>query len=473
MATSVVDDRRAEPGLTLDHPQPRTLGFLDQVALWGNLGISLLGPVTAVFVLAPGMSFAAAFTAVAVGTVIGTAGLALANVAGARTGKPAMVLLRGLFGVRLSYLPTVLNLVQLLGWATFELVVIAAAARQLLPWHMTWPYVVIAGVLSTAMAIRPLGSVRLLRRYALIAVLLSMAYLTFQLLRQPLPSLTAGGFGGFWAGSDLVIAVSVSWIPLAADYSRHSRSPRSAFTGSFVGYGVTQVACYGLGLLAFATVASADPSQTGMFAAFIAVPAGWLAFGILVLRELDESFANVYSTVVSLQNLRPLADRRVLAVLIGGLATLGALVFDISSYQNFLLLLGSVFVPMFAVFAVRYFVLRGWRTWDTSATAPSRVALLLPWVLGFVAYQLVNPGQIPAWVRFWTDVRERVGFTPPSWLSASLTSFFVAGVLTWLISYLPGLRPAPPHAVTVGNVSAVDAAPEPTAVDTAAVEATE
>src|SRR5215475_10885902 len=88
-----VDARRAEPGRTLEDPQPRTLGFLDQTALWGNLGISLLGPVTAVFVVAPGMSFVAAFTAIVVGTVIGGAGLALANVAGARTGKPAMVML--------------------------------------------------------------------------------------------------------------------------------------------------------------------------------------------------------------------------------------------------------------------------------------------------------------------------------------------------------------------------------------------
>lgn len=471
--TSVRDDRRAEPGLTLDHPQPRTLGFLDQVALWGNLGISLLGPVTAVFVLSPGMSFAGGFTAVVVGTVIGTAGLALANVAGARTGRPAMVMLRGLFGAKLSYLPTAFNVIQLLGWATFELVVISAAARQLLPWHVTWPYVLIAGALTVVMAIWPLGSVRLLRRYALIAVLLSITYLMVQLLRQPLPSLTAGSFHGFWSGTDLVIAVSVSWIPLAADYSRHSRSERSAFAGSFAGYGVTQIVCYSLGLLALATVASTDSSQTGMFAAFIAVPAGWLAFGILVLRELDESFANVYSTVISIHNLRPLADRRVLAVVIGGLATLGALVFDISSYQNFLFLLGSIFVSMFAVFAVRYFVLGGWRTWDTSPKAPSRAALLVPWVLGFVAYQLVNPGEIPKWVRFWTDARGWIDFTPPSWMSASLVSFFVAGAVTWAMSLLPGLGPVAPADRSVGNASVPRAAQAPHAMDTAAVETTE
>src|SRR5258705_6488894 len=144
----VHDDRRAEPGRTLDDRQPRTLGFWDQIALWGNLGISLLGPVGAIFVYHQGMSFAAALTATVVGTLIGTLLVALAALAGARTGRPAMVMLRGLFGARLSYLPTVLNVVQLLGWATFELLVISSALNQLLPWHARWAYVTIAGALT-------------------------------------------------------------------------------------------------------------------------------------------------------------------------------------------------------------------------------------------------------------------------------------------------------------------------------------
>jgi nucleobase:cation symporter-1, NCS1 family len=427
-----VTDNRSEPGLTLADEQPRTLGFFDQVALWGNLGISLLGPVTAVLVLGQGMSYLAGFVAIVVGTVIGTLGLGLANVAGARTGSPAMVMLRGLFGAKLSFLPTIVNLIQVLGWATFELFIIASAARQLLPWKVTWPYIVIAGVLTTVMAVRPLGAVRLLRRYALIAVVIAITYLIVQLLREPLPSFTHGNWNGFWAGTDLVIAVSVSWIPLAADYSRHARSERSAFAGSFVGYSLTQIVCYGLGLLALSTVAAADPSQQGMFGAFIAVPLGWLAFGILVLRELDESFANVYSTAISTQNLLPRVDRRILAVIIGALATGLALAIDIASYQNFLLLVGSIFVPMFAVFVVRYFVYRGWKTWDTSQTAPSRFGLLVPWALGFAAYQLVNPGAIAWWAARWSTVRDWLHFTPPTWLSASLFSFAVAFLVALL-----------------------------------------
>jgi putative hydroxymethylpyrimidine transporter CytX len=422
---------------------------MDQGALWGNLGVSLLGPVTAVFVVADGMSYLAAFVAIVAGTVIGTLGLGLANMAGARSRVPAMVLLRGLFGTKLSFLPTVLNLIQVLGWAVFELLVIATAASKLLPWHTTWPYVIVAGVLTMVLAIWPLASVRTLRRFAMIAVLAAVAYLFVQLALQPLPPLTAGSFSGFWPGTDLVIAVSVSWIPLAADYSRHSRTQRGAFAGSFIGYSLSQIICYSLGLLAVMTVAKSDPSESGMFAALIALPAGWLAFGVLVVRELDESFANVYSTVVSAQNLRPRADRRWLAVAIAVLATVFALFLDIAAYQNFLYLIGSIFVPLFAVFVVQYFIHGGWRTWNCGDTAPTRFVLLLPWAAGFVTYQLINPGQIQTWAALWTNIKHWLYLAPPQWLSASLVSFAVAFIVS-----LPLRRRE--NSATVGAPQAAD-----------------
>jgi purine-cytosine permease-like protein len=119
-----------------------------------------------------------------------------------------------------------------------------------------------------------------------------------------------------------------------------------------------------------------------------------------------------------------------LAVIIGGAAIVLALLIDINAFQNFLLLLGSVFVPMFAVFVVQYFVYSGWKIWDSTQTAPSRLGLLLPWVLGFMAYQLVNPGSIPAWASMWHRVGDGLHFAAPSWVSASLFSFVVAFVVS-------------------------------------------
>ena len=428
-----------EVGFTLDEPPPRLLGFLDQAGLWGNLGVSLLGFTGAIFVLQPGgtgtpeMSLLAALTATVVGTLLGTLVLGLSTVPGARTGAPAMVLLRGLFGAKLSYLPTALNILQCLGWGTFELVTIATAGQTVLPGIPHWLWVLAAGVVTTLLALRPLGSIRVLRRYVTVAVLVVMAYLFVQLLRHPLPSFTAGTWTGFWSATDTTVAVAVSFVPLASDYSRHSRSPGRAFAGSFVGYSVAQIACYALGLLALVTVAK---SPDDIYGAFVAVPLGGLAFGILGLRELDQSFANVYSTAVSTQNIRPRWDRRILAGVIGTTVTVFALVLNISNYENFLFLLGSVFVPLAAVLLVDFFLGSG-RTWDLGADARARWLNLVPWALGFVVYQLINPGYLAHWSSFWASADSRLGFTPPAWMSASITSFVVAAVVALVIARWP------------------------------------
>jgi putative hydroxymethylpyrimidine transporter CytX len=433
---TVPGDRHSEVARTLAEPVPQALSALDQLGLWGNLGVSLLGFTGAIFVLQPGgsgtpeLSLAAGLTAIVLGTVLGTLPVALAGLPGTRTGAPAMVLLRGLFGARLSYLPTALNILQCLGWAVFELVTIATAAHTVAPALPRWGYILIAGVATAVLAVHPLGAIRVLRRYVTTAVVIVLAYLFIQLIRHPLPAFNHGNWGsGFWVAVDTVVAAAISFAPLAADYTRHSRSPAAAFNGAFFGYGFTQILCYVIGLLALVTVAR-NPND--IYGAFIALPLGAIAFGILAVRELDQSFANVYSTAASTQNLRPLWDRRVLAITISALATAGALWLNISDYENFLILIGSVFVPMSAVLIVDFFVLaRG--HWDTSATARARWLMLLPWAAGFVTYQLINPGYVSWWASAWTSFAHAIGFTPASWMSASICSFVVAAVVTLLV----------------------------------------
>ena len=353
---TVPGNRKSEAPRTLAEPVPQALSFVDQLGLWGNLGVSLLGFTGALFVLQPGgagtprLSLAAGFCAIVVGTLLGTLGIAVSGIPGTRTGAPAMVLLRGLFGAGLSYLPTAINMLQLLGWGIFELVTIATAAHIVAPALPKWGYVLIAGAITGVFAVHPLGAIRMLRRYATAAVFVVLVYLLVQLARHPLPPFTRGTWSGYWAATDTVVAVAISFAPIAADYMRHARSERSAFAGAMIGYSVTQVLCYVIGLLALVTVAR---TPNDIYGAFIALPLGTVAFAILAARELDQSFADVYSTAVSTQNLRPLWDRRIIAALIAGLATVLALFLNIADYENFLTLLGSVFVPMFAVLAAR------------------------------------------------------------------------------------------------------------------------
>ncbi len=418
--------------LTLAEPAGKQLGLRDSLGLWGNLGISLLLPVAAAYVILPGSPFGPTLLAIIIGAAIGSVLLGLGAAAGAREGVPAMVLMRGLLGRHGSYLPTAFNLLQCVGWATFEIVIIAKAASAVLG-TPKWPFILGAGVLATLMALKPLGSVRVLARYAVWVALAGVVYLFVRVLSQPLPDFEAGTAVSFWTAADIVIALPVSWFPLAADYTRHVRSGRSAFAGATVGYGLATIAFFSLGVFALAAYPQA---KDDVIAALLTIPLAGIAILVLLVVEVDEAFANVYSTAVSAQNVAPRVDRRLLAAIVGATATTLAFTFDIVGYEPFLFLIGAVFVPLIGVFVVSYYLVpRG--TWDTTATSKFRPWLLLPWAAGFVAYQLTTPTYFEdagaAWTAWWSARQQDLGITENGF-SASLVSLGVAAVLTLLVS---------------------------------------
>ena len=412
-----------EAPLVLTTEPPRPLGFLDQLAMWGNLGISLFGPLTGALVATTTGSVPLAIAAIVVGCALGATLLGASAVFGATTGAPAMVSMRGMLGRRGSIVPTLLNIAQNIGWATMEIIVIATAAVAILGPAWRWPFVILAGAAATAMAVRPLGSVRLLRKVMIWLVLAASVFLFVQVMLQPRQAVPQDSVLGFWPAVDLAIAGVISYAALAPDYSRHSRNRRDAFWGAFLGYGLAAVAYYTLGVFAVANLGAAD-----VITALITLPAGAIAIGILLVDEVDEAFANVYSTTMSVQNLFPRLDRRFVAVAIGVIATLLAGMLDFSQYQSFLFLIGSVFVPLFAVAAVDFFAVSGQR-WDVSDRARIRLAPVVAWACGFVAYQLVYPGTVPGWADFWTAVAGTIGFTAPSWLGSSVAAILVGGLV--------------------------------------------
>jgi purine-cytosine permease-like protein len=290
------------------------------------------------------------------------------------------------------------------------------------------------------MAVRPLGAMRVLGRYAVWVALAATVYLFVRVLGEPPRALPHDGAVSFWSAVDVVIALPASWFPLAGDYTRHSRTGRTAFLGSAAGYGVSTVAFFTLGVLALAAYGAGGLDVIG---ALLAVPVGVLAVLVLVALELDEAFANIYSTAVSAQNFVARLDRRLPAVAVGAVATLLALVVDIASYEAFLFLIGAVFVPLAGVLVVAYYLVpRG--GWDVSDTAPARLSLVVPWAVGFVAYQLTLPtyfdGVGAGWTSWWAARQSDVGIPAANGWSASLVSLAVASLLTAVVAMPSALR---------------------------------
>jgi nucleobase:cation symporter-1, NCS1 family len=416
----------------------RVLGLADTTLLWGSLGVSLLVLVAGAL-LVPALSLRDAMIAIVAGGLIGSAMLGLAGMIGAQARVPAMVLMRAPLGRNGSYLPTALNVLQNVGWATFELIVIATAAAALsdrvLGFEARWAWTLVFGALAAALAVvGPIGVVRrFLRRFAVWIVLASLAYLTWWALKDaPLRELwSRPGEGGFsvWEGTDLVVALVVSWIPLAADYTRFARRERTALVGTGLGYLVASVWLFGLGALLVLSRDLADPAQIPA-AVVAAGGASALALLALTVDETDEAFANVYSAAVSIQNLFPRVAQRLLIVVVAGTATVAAIAIDLVRYEEFLVLLGSFFVPLFGVLLADWLLAGGYTRDDVFAGRPFRAGPVFAWLAGFAFYQWLHPIGPSWWVELMDNTHPPglgIGATLPS-LGLALALMGVLGL---------------------------------------------
>jgi NCS1 family nucleobase:cation symporter-1 len=380
----------------------RQLGAWAIAVLWGDLGIGLLVLLAGSF-LVPALSLPQAFGAIVVGSVIGVALLALTGIVGSQTGLPTMVCLRSVLGRGGSYVATAFNVVQLLGWTVFELVIMGHAAnaviRGLTGLDAPWLWVLTFGGAVIALSLwGPVAVVReWLAKFALWAVILTTGWLAWRLVgRADLATLWAAPAAGglsFWAGVDVVIAMPISWLPLVCDYSRFARSPRAAFAGTAVGYLIANLWFYALGaLILLGMQTSPEPKA---FVEAIALLAGPLILLVLLADETDEAWADLYSCAVSIQNAFPGASVPALVAGLGALSIALALILDVTRYEDFLILIGAVFVPLFGVLAADYFVLRR-GSYDPAALLAAnggdgvipgvRWQGALAWAVGLVAY---------------------------------------------------------------------------------------
>ena len=413
------------------------LGLLDTFLLWTNLGISLLVLVAASYF---GLSLKQALLATVLGALIGNAMLALAALIGADARVPTMVLQRAPLGQRGSYLATGLNVLQCLGWATFELIIIATAAAALskraFHFEALWMWKLLFGALATALALLgPIGFVRqFVRKVGIWAVAASIVYLGVWILDHG--DLSAnwhrGGSGGsFFGAMDLVIALSVSWIPLVADYTRFSTTRRAAFWGVGMGYLLPTLFQFGFGSILVLSHPSIQGPVDVLTTVAAAGVASFLALLALTVDETDEAFANVYSAAVSLQNMAPETPQRLLIVGCSVVATIAALSLDLTQYSQFLYLLGAFFVPLFGVLLADW-VRRGlhYEPRDVFEGPAVRPGMIVSWLAGFMLYEWLAQS---SGLGFWTDFLAKL-HPLHSQIGASLPSFGLSFALAYAVS---------------------------------------
>jgi putative hydroxymethylpyrimidine transporter CytX len=398
--------------------------------------------------LVPALGFARALLAIVLGSAIGCLPLALVALAGEREAVPSMVLFRPVLGLRGSFLPSALNLLQLVGWTGVEFWAMGQVANvaSVRAFGFDAYHVWLVGVAVVCTLLAAGGPIlvvrRWLERFGIYLLIGSSLWITARVIaRADLGAVwRSPGRGGmpFWLAVDLVVVMPISWLPLAADYNRFARGAGRGFVGTYCGYFVGNVWFYALGaLLVLAAGVSADVFGIGTGVATVA--GGPLLLVALLVGESDNAFADIYSSAVSVQNVVPDAPQRWLIAAVGVVGFLLALVFSMDRYQLFLLLIGSVFVPLFGVFAAHYFVLGRSRYGEAQLFADSRVhrVALVPWAAGFVLYHWSVPTGPQGWVdamrtlfHGWLHLPfplfgSRVGASIPSFIAAFALSLLV------------------------------------------------
>jgi purine-cytosine permease-like protein len=107
-------------------------------------------------------------------------------------------------------------------------------------------------------------------------------------------------------------------------------------------------------------------------------------------------------------------------------ATAGALAFDLTQYQQFLLLLGAFFVPLFGVLLADWLLNgRHYGSDDVFRGPAFRPGMIASWLAGFLLYEWIAQTQD---LGFWSDFLARL-HPPESQIGASLPSFALAFVL--------------------------------------------
>lgn len=252
------------------------------------------------------------------------------------------------------------NVLQLVGWTAVMVILgsqsLDAIATVLWGFHNPWVWKLVLGALLLIWAasgfegIRKLNTAAVLLLLALTAVL---AWVVFHSAAEPQTAVQPPAALGFSDALELVVVMPLSWLPLVGDYTRRAVSSKKGTLAAALGYVVGSLWMYSIGLSSALTLGTADPSLQ-----MIKAGLGLVGLAIIAISTATSGFLDVVSSGHSFQNILTKANARIAALILGAVGIALALVFPMDQYQNFLLILGAIFAPLYAVLLADFLVLK-------------------------------------------------------------------------------------------------------------------
>jgi putative hydroxymethylpyrimidine transporter CytX len=354
---------------------------LSSVLLWFGAAVSIAEIMTGAVFAPLGMWRGAA--AIVIGHLIGGGLMYSVGLVGAKTGYAGIESAGISFGARGANIFAVLNILQLVGWTA---VMIIGGGRAL---DLTVSGIFGAGnsalscsaigaliVVWVIIDIKNLGKVN-------VFVIGLLFLLTILLSGAVFFRSTASAFEfeplSFGQAVELAAAMPLSWLPLISDYTRYAKKPVSHTAGGCLAYFFGSIWMYIIGLGAAILTGSGDVAQIMVNVGF-----GFAALFIVIASTVTTTFLDVFSTGVSVKNIWPGSNAKIISIAAAVLGTLIALFTPIEKYENFLYLIGSVFAPMAAILITDFYILK-----KRAVKGNVNIANITIWAAGFIIYRLI------------------------------------------------------------------------------------
>ncbi|MEN3929952.1 putative hydroxymethylpyrimidine transporter CytX [Microvirga sp. W0021] len=331
---------------------------------WFSLALLWFGAAVSVAEIMTGGMIAAAglwpgLWAILLGHIVGVILLGLVALIGFREKMPSIMCTRISFGQRGSWLLSVANVIQLIGWAAVMVqqsgLALGGIINKLWNIEATTIAIVIMGALIGLWSLWEVEGRQRKNTITVILLFLLTVFISWVLWGKagdasaisvsPEPPMP------FSKAFELSFIMPLSWLPLVADYAYRSRSASAATLAPSLGYLVGSLWMYGIGFIGALYTGEADPTPM-----LLAAGLGIVALSIVALSTIMTTFLDVYSAVASARNIVPELPEKGLSIAVISIGTLLALYSNI--YENFLMFIGAIFAPMAAILLTDYFLLR-------------------------------------------------------------------------------------------------------------------
>lgn len=301
----------------------RTMSNWDMFATWvganANNGTWYIGGVIA----AAGMYTAS--TTMIISGLVSYALLALASFMGFKTGLPMMTLTRASFGLRGSFLPSIINIVQFIGWAAANTFIAAISISVILKDLFGWQAysaggkaglvvgIVIMSLLHLASISLGERSVRMIERIGIILVTIFVIWesiVVFQhvsladIFAWTPPAKVRISSG---ATIDILAAFNLAWVTASSDFSRFTKRKSGATGWSFLGANIGLFWFAFIGLTA--TIATAlmnnafDPNDSDPSTIASKLGLGIIALLVIVITSTTANAVNLMAAGSALTNM--------------------------------------------------------------------------------------------------------------------------------------------------------------------------